>query len=78
MESSVADLCDFLALLSDFNLWRGEIGHQDMSKARLPAIHIYFLVTRFVYNYTHYQDIYVTIFCKRTVLSDFIKALCSI
>ena len=33
------------------------------------------LATRFLYNYTHYQAISVTIFCKKTVLSDFIKSL---
>ena len=37
------------------------------------------LATRFVYNYTHYQAISVTIFFrKKTVSSGFIKALWSI
>ena len=37
-----------------------------------------FLATRFMYNYTNYQAISVTIFLKKTVLINFIKAPWSI
>ena len=41
-----------------------------MIKDRLSTIHIYYLAMRFVYNYTHYQAISVTIFLEE---DSFIK-----